>query len=256
MQKCVIRIAVCLFVLASARNAAAQLTTPWTDRGYFNFNGGFESVSGELNDTATGPVYGETASLAVSQAVDSGSFYDFSGGARIWRNFSVGIGFHEGGTHSEAAITGSIPHPLFFNQPRPLSATAADLSRSERAVHVQFGYMIPINDKLFVHAMLGPSFFKLRQDVVSGVTVTESGNFSTVTGNPVVTERQDTPTGFNIGADISYILYQKNSFKVGGGMFLRYAGASATIQMLDASSARLDSDVGGLQVGFGVRTRF
>jgi hypothetical protein len=256
MQNRVLQVAVCVFLLAGARDAAAQLSTPWTDRGYLNINGGFESVSGQLNDTATRSIYGETGNLSVSQAVDSGSFYDFSAGGRVWRNVSVGIGFHEGSTNSEAAVTGSIPHPLFFNQNRPLSSSSAELSRSERAVHLQFGYMMPINDKLFVHLFLGPSFFKVRQDVVGDVTFTESGDFRTVTGNAVVKEREDTPTGFNIGADVSYVLYTRNRFKLGGGMFVRYAGASATLQVFDASSARLDSDVGGLQVGFGFRTRF
>ena len=36
-------------------------------------------------------------------------------------------------------------------------------------------------------------------------------------------------------------------------MFVRYSGASADVLVLENT---VDSDVGGLQVGFGVRTRF
>jgi hypothetical protein len=248
---------VCL--LACARDASAQVGTAWTERGYFNFSIGFEAGSGELNDTATQIIYpgdDELASLSVSQAVDSGSFIDFSGGARVWQNVTAGLAFHQGSTHSESALTGSIPHPLFPNQYRPLAVNTADLDRMERAIHLQVGYMLPVNDQLFVHVTIGPSFFTLHQDVVSDVDITDSADFRTVTGTGVITQREDSPVGFNIGADVSYQLYQREQFKLGAGMFLRYAGASATVQVLDASNARLDSDVGGLQVGFGIRTRF
>jgi hypothetical protein len=66
-------------------------------------------------------------------------------------------------------------------------------------------------------------------------------------------EREDSPVGFNIGADVAYNLYTRDRIKVGAGLFLRYAGASADVVVLDDV---VDSDVGGLQVGFGVRTRF
>jgi hypothetical protein len=253
MQKSVLRAIVCLFVLASARDAAAQVGQAWTDRGYFNLNIGFESASGELNDATTETIYGEQGTLSVSQAVDSGSFFDFSVGARVWRNATVGIGYHSGGTHSESSVEGSIPHPLFFNRPRALTLTATDLDRTERAVHLQFGYMLPINDRISVHVTLGPSFFSLRQDVVADVTLVESGNFDTVTGTPDIVEREDSPVGFNIGADVAFNLYTRDRFKAGAGMFLRYAGASADVLVLDDV---VDSDVGGLQIGFGVRTRF
>jgi hypothetical protein len=257
MQKSVFRAVVCVCVLASAQVAAAQtwqFAEPWTDRGYVNINGGFESVSGQLNDATTRSIYGEEASLSVSQAIDSGSFFDFSVGARVWRNVSAGIAYHAGGTHSEASIEGSIPHPLFFNRLRGLALTATDLERSERAVHLQFGYMLPLTDRINVHVTLGPSFFTLRQDVVADVTLQETGgSFNTLNATPDIVEREDSPVGFNIGADVSFTAYTRDQLKLGAGMFVRYAGASADVELFDDV---VDSDVGGLQVGFGVRVRF
>jgi hypothetical protein len=254
MQKSVFTAVVCIALVAGARDAAAQIGEPWTDRGYFNLGGGFESVSGQLNDAGTRQIYGEQGNLSISQAVDSGSFFDFGAGARVWRNVSVGFAFHSGGTHSEASVSGSIPHPAFFNRPRALALSVPDLERNERAVHLQFGYMLPLTERISVHVSLGPSFFKLRQDVVGDVTLTENlSNLNVVNATPVIAEREDSPTGFNIGADVAFNAYTSGRFKVGGGMFVRYAGASANIQVLDNV---VDSDVGGLQVGFGVRTRF
>ena len=58
MPNRVIHLAVCVCLLACARDASAQIQmgTPWTEYGYFNFNIGFESGSGELNDAATVPI--------------------------------------------------------------------------------------------------------------------------------------------------------------------------------------------------------
>jgi hypothetical protein len=254
MQKSVFTTIVCVFLIVSAREASAQIGEPWTDRGYLNINGGFETTSGQLNDAGTRQIYGETGSLSISQATDSGALFDFSVGARVWRNASVGIGFHTGGTHSESSVQGSIPHPQFFNRHRPLALSVPDLDRTERAVHLQFGYMLPLTERINVHFTLGPSFFKVQQDVVGDIALAENpANFSAVSASGVVTEREDSSTGFNIGADVSYTAYTRDRLKVGAGMFLRYAGASANIQVLDNT---VDSDVGGLQVGFGIRTRF
>jgi opacity protein-like surface antigen len=252
-------------VLVVARGADAQTPTqppaqtptqppaPATQRMYFNLNGGFQSTSGELNDATTFRLYDENASLSVAQATDSGAFVDFSAGYRVWRNATVGIGFHQGGSQSNASVEGSIPHPVFFNQNRAASLAVTDLDRSERAVHLQFGYMVPLTDRITAHFMLGPSFFKVRQDVVSAITVNETGNLTSVNAEATRTERTDTPTGFNIGVDLGYQIREVNNVKIGAGMFIRYAGASADIQVL---SNTVSSDLGGLQVGLGARLRF
>jgi hypothetical protein len=245
--------AVCLFVALNARDAAAQTVREWTDRGYANVNIGFESGSGELNDAATFRLYDEDGSLSVAQAVDSGALFDFSVGARVWRNASVGIGFHTGTTHSEAAVQASVPDPLVFGRPRPVATSVGDLKRNERAFHLQFGYMLPLSDRISVHVMGGPSFFTLNQDVVEALDVSETGGFS---ATPVVARRSDSPVGGNIGADVAYQFYERNNVKVGGGMFLRWTGASAEIEVLRDTGHILDSDVGGLQIGFGGRVRF
>ena len=246
--------AVCLLVVFTARNAAAQIGQPWTDRGYFNLNGGFEPASGNLTDAITRRIYDEDGTFSVAQPVDSGGFFDFSAGGRLWRNVSVGIGFHQGSSRSDASVQGSIPHPLFFNQPRAFSTSVADLKRTERAVHVQFGYMLVLSDRVSAHLMLGPSFFKLRQNVVSDVSFSEvGGNFTSVNVTPVVTERVDTPTGFNVGVDLGFQLYETSGINLGAGLLIRYAAASADVPLLQN---RVDSDVGGVQVGIGARVRF
>jgi hypothetical protein len=253
----------------SARDAAAQAapaapagqpgtSMDWLDRGYFNFNVGFETSSGDLNDTLTFSLYGEPGTKTVTQDVDSGALIDFAVGARVWRNVSAGIGYHRESNSNDASATASVPNPVFFANNRAVAITADDLQRVEQAFHIQVGYLIPLSDVLSVHVMAGPSFFSLSQDVVSDMTFTEQAfPFTNVNASPVVTERTDSAVGINAGVDVTYQFYNTGDYKIGAGAFLRYAGASAKIPVLQRETqTELGSDVGGLQLGFGARIRF
>jgi hypothetical protein len=225
----------------------------WLERGYFNFNVGFETTSGTLTDSATFPLYGENGTKIVEQNVDSGAFWDFSIGSRVWRNVSAGVGYHRGGNTSEASAALSVPHPQRFNANRQATVAAGDLDRVEQAFHIQIGYMLPLSEQLSVHVTGGPSFFNLSQDVLTDATFTEAAPFNTVAASPVVSERTDSAVGVNVGVDVTYKLWESDAYKLGGGVFLRYAGASARITVIENE---VDSDVGGLQFGFGARVRF
>jgi hypothetical protein len=245
---------VALLLMASAAPAIAQpAPADWIDRGYFNFNVGFETTSGTLNDSSTFRLYDENGTKTVEQNVDSGSLIDFSVGGRVWRNVSVGIGYHRGANSSEAAGTASVPHPLVFGRNRTTSFAAGDLSRTEQAFHIQLGYMLPLSEELSVHLTFGPSFFRLKQDVLADATFNEAAPFNSVTANGVVAERTDSVTGLNAGVDVAYKLWESDAYKLGAGVFLRYAGASARIPVIENE---VDTDVGGLQFGFGLRVRF
>jgi hypothetical protein len=192
--------------------AAAQVGQPWTDRFYVNINAGFESTSGTMTDAVTirvNPSDIETGTLSVSQNVDSGSLIDISLGARVWRNASFGLGFHRGSTSGEGALQASIPNPFFFDRPRNVAMSVSGLDRTEHALHLQFGYMLPITERLDIHIMVGPSFFRVKQEVINGVTWTENAfPFATVNADALVAGRSENATGANIGADISYEFLQ------------------------------------------------
>jgi hypothetical protein len=264
-RKSVFFMAAAIAVLAG-RSASAQTVTasqggwsiqPWLDRGYFNFNVGFETTSGTLTDSMTFSLYEASGSKTVSQNVDSGSLIDFSVGSRVWRNVSVGFGYHRGANTSEASATASVPNPISFTDPnRPATAAVGDLQRVEQAFHLQVGYMLPLSDVMSVHVTIGPSFFRLKQDVLSDLTFTEVGPpYTSVNTSTTIAERSDSVTGLNVGVDVAYQFYDGGDYKIGGGVFLRYAGASARIQVLDNGN-EVDTDVGGLQIGFGARVRF
>ena len=226
-----------------------------SDRGYFNFNVGFESTSGTLNDAVTFRLYDEDGTKEVRSAIDSGAFIDFSIGGRVWRNVSAGIAYHREATTGQASATASVPHPIFFDRHRQVALTADDLKRTERAVHLQVGYMLVLNEQLSVHVFAGPSFFRLTQDVVGDLTFTEQPPaFTSVAAAASILERKKSSTGANIGADVSYMFLTEGDVKLGAGAFARYSGATAGVPVL--GDAEIESDLGGLQIGFGVRIRY
>ncbi len=246
-----------LFVLCGvcaglARDAQAQGGT-WADRGYANFSFGVESGTSALTETANLTIYEEAATVTSSTEWTSGSLIDFGFGVRVWRNFTVGVGYHQEDNDTDSQLTGSIPSPIFFNRPRQLDQDVV-LEREEQAVHLVFGWVVPINEKFDVLVFGGPSFFRLEQDVVTDVDIGEQGPpFTTVVAEPSVTTQKKSFTGYNVGVDATYVLWSNDDIRVGAGGFVRFTQASGDIDMISGPQS---TDVGGVQFGFGIRTRF
>jgi len=254
MRRLVLTLLVTGLIAGASRDAAAQ-TRAWDDRVYLNVGFGVESGTSALADTRTFLIYDETGTLASSADYTSGSLFDVGIGFRVWRNLSAGVSYHQEQNTADIKLTGSVPHPVFFNQPRSFSVIAGgEAFRKEKAVHVQLGWMLPIADKLDVLLFGGPSWFRLEQPTVDEVRIADqSSPFLQVTVNPTVVIRKKSPVGFNVGADAAYMLWQNDSVRVGAGVFFRYAVAKTSVLLL---STEQSTDVGGLQIGFGGRLRF
>ena len=251
-KSAVLLLIVCGVFAGTAGKASAQGAT-WADRGYVNLGWGVESGSSAITGTQTGSIYEETATITSSSEFSSGSFFDMGVGVRIWRNLTVGAGYHQEQNDTEAHLTGSIPSPIFFNRPRTLDQTEA-LERKEKAAHLTIGWVIPINEKLDVMAYGGPSFFRIEHDTLSRVVPVEnSTNFSTVAADVDKITQKKSATGFNVGVDATYIVWQNDSVRLGAGGFLRFTQADFNIDMLGTPQS---TTAGGMQFGFGGRLRF
>ena len=243
---------VCGVFGVTARQASAQ-SGVWADRGYINVGWGIESGSSSMSDTRTGTIYDESATITSSSTFSSGSLFDVGAGIRIIKNLTVGVGYHQEQNDTEGTVTGSIPSPVFFNRPRALTGSEP-LDRKEAATHINIGWVLPFSEKLDVMIYGGPSFFRLTQDVISDVKPNETGATSSTIGATISTaERKKSVTGFNVGADATYILWQNDSIRLGAGGFVRFTQASTDVEMMATSQP---TDVGGMQFGFGGRIRF
>lgn len=253
MNKSVVAVLIAFGVCAgTARDASAQ--TPWSDRGYINVGWGVESGSSAMTDTRTSTIYEESATITSSSTFTSGSLFDVGVGLRVWKNLTVGAGYHQEQNDTDGTLTGSIPSPVFFNRPRTLNANAPGLKRKEQATHMVIGWVMPFSSKFDLMLFGGPSFFRLNQEVVDGYALSEEGGaFTTVVAAPTRVTRSKSLTGYNVGADGTYIVWQNDSVRIGAGGFVRFTQASTDVQMLNTAQP---TDVGGVQFGFGGRLRF
>jgi len=249
MNKSVVTLLVVCGLLAGAGAVSAQTAT-WADRGYINVGWGVESGSSAMSDARTSTIYEETATVTSSSGFTSGSLFDVGAGLRIWKNLTVGAAYHQEQNDTEGTLTGSVPSPIFFNRPRTFTTTVPGLERKEKAVHAQLGWVFPIGDKFDAMIYGGPSFFRVEQTVVSDVTFTEGAS---VVATPTETVRKKSQTGYNVGTDITYIVWSNDNVRLGVGGFFRFATADVALQML---TSEVETKVGGAQFGFGARFRF
>ena len=117
-----------------------------------------------------------------------------------------------------------------------------------------FGWMFPLKEKLDVFVYGGPSFYHISQEVVADLAIAEEGPpYTTIVVQPTIEVRKKSTTGYNIGADATYIVYTTESLRLGVGGFMRFTGANAK---LDVNGTAIETDLGGFQIGIGARVRF
>ncbi len=241
--------AVGLLVLGMPAAAAAQVVD-WEDRAFININAGGQTQSRTIEAASVFPLYGEEASLQSSIESGKGMLFDISGGARVWGNLGFGVGFSRFSDTSSTTVRGSLPHPLFFNQHRQVTASVSGLEHTESAVHLFALWMLPLSEKIDVALFAGPSFFDVSQDLVAAaVPTSEVPPFAAPVISATKIGADETAVGANVGVDVSYMV----TSRVGAGLFLRYAQASVTFE---GGGQSANTDVGGFQVGAGLRVRF
>jgi hypothetical protein len=240
--------AMALATTVGAGMAEAQSDGP---RVLLSVNAGLQPGSEQLGDAGTFPLYDETGLLTVDGEASTGALFDFAAHIRVARRVTVGFGMQHGGSEHGWNVNGTAPSPVFFNQPRPFSTVAEGLKRSENAFHFSVGYLLPVNDRFDLLVYGGPTLFQLEQDVVSAVTVNETPSFGVT---PTVERREEDSWGAHLGFDATYALMQNSGgSSFGLGAFVRWAGGSTDLPII---SNTVETDLGGFQIGAGVRFRF
>jgi hypothetical protein len=234
-------VATCVFVGIAGR-AHAQ-TPPPTKNAFLDVNFGFQVNSQTITISSTPTIYGEIAFIDSSQKISGSPFIDVSGGYRVWKDFSIGLGvvttFNKS---SDSTVSASIPSPIFFDRRIVTTSTVSNLEHKERSAALLFGWTTPISDKLDATVTAGPAYIKVFQGLVANVDVV--ANSQTSTPRPEV--QTATKIGFSIGGDITYLVTPR----VGVGGVARYLAAKADLASVS------DLKVGGFQVGGGLRVRF
>lgn len=227
---------------AVASAAQAQISPAPASAGFVNINVGAQPQKRTIGKSDTFTLFDEKATLTTSQRIGNGAIFDISGGYRVWRGLAIGVGFSRFSRTGAASVVAMIPNPLFFDRLKTVDASARDLDHTERAIHVQGVWFVPITEKIDIALSVGPSFIHVTQQLVSSVTVPAG----TQNVNVVVGSEEGTAKGANVGFDGSYLFTRI----FGAGLFIRYAGGSIDLPGAPSLS------VGGFQAGLGARLRF
>jgi len=193
---------------------------------------------------------GETETITVDHDVTTALGFNVGAAVRIVEQLWVGVQYATAQMGPSASITAVIPHPLLFNAPRTVQGSINDVAHNEQNVHVDLMYAFPAR-AVDVKVMGGPTFFNLKQDFVSDVTVTETYPFDTASFASATTKQlSNTAVGFNVGVDISRLL----TSQVGVGALIRYSRGD--VKFDDPDIGQQTVKAGGVEVAGGIRVRF
>lgn len=237
-------------VMEGSAQAQAPKPSSWQPRIHVSVNGGYQATSNDFRQNTTFTEHLEQGSFDTAYPVKSGPQFDVGGGVRVWRNLAVGATVSRYSKDGTADVTAQIPHPFFFGRNRSIQG-AAGAAREELAAHVQAAWLVPVTNRVDIALMGGPSWFNVKQGIVSGVDYRDSYPFDSATFAAASVERQSkSALGFNAGVDLAV----RFSRYVGVGGFVRFSRASVEFPAPDG--AGVEAVAGGAQTGAGLRLRF
>jgi hypothetical protein len=235
--------------LASAPPAFAQPKT-FQGRGFIVVNGGYQITRNNFEKASTFNANAEDGSFTTDYEVKGGPTFDVAGGATLWRRLAVGVGVTRFSRSTPSTLNGSVPHPFSFDRLRSVTGDVGGLKREELIVHVQARATAPIGSRLQVVAFGGPSFFQVKQGMVSAFTWAESYPFDEASfGSATTVRAKGSKLGFNAGVDVAFFF----SRQLGVGSTIQFSGTTVEIQ---SPGGVQEVKAGGARAGGGLRLRF
>ena len=117
MHKTTRIVAWCAALLFAGTSVAQAQMLPMGGQGIRHLQLGLQAGSQDFDETATPVIYGENALITVPHSVDGGVLIDFSGGARVWRNLGIGLGYSRTSSTRGADARRPDSEPRHLQQP-------------------------------------------------------------------------------------------------------------------------------------------
>jgi len=233
-------------LLALSAGPAAAQSTAWGRNGYVSFNALVDVDSASYDTVTNLEINGETTQVTATHDLGLQPVFDVSAGGRIKGNLGLGFAFSYAKRSEDAKVTGEIPHPFYFGQPRTLEGTTP-LDREDIAVHIQGMYLLQVSRPFQISVFGGGTWFRVNQETTKTITFKEGYPYDSVTIDNVTREKLEASRwGYNVGLDASYFF----SRQIGVQGIARYSVATITL------GSAPPQDIGGLQVGAGLRIRY
>jgi hypothetical protein len=245
-----------LFMLALAIGASAsgqETTAPGEKRERrirVLVNGLYNPTDIGFSDTSTFPSFLEEGRS--TRSYDGGKGVVFEVGAIVGIRKGLGamgsIELYQ--SDFDGVFEESLPHPLYFEQPRTVAGDVASLEYSEQAVHLDAVYTREF-PKFTVDVFGGPSFFFTNTEILDTVTTASEYPFDEATVRSTTSRKlDDNPIGFNAGGALAWRLTEV----IGVAFQARYS--KATIGIAREGGNEIELDAGGFRVGGGIRLSF
>lgn len=223
----------------------------FVEHGFVSVNVGGLFSPDELSDRVVFEANAETGTLEADYSGRSSGGVDGGFGVLVHRQIGVGVGMSHASRSGSALVRAQVPHPFFDDRHRPVEGDEPGLSRRETAAHAQVYYELKPRGPWRVRLFAGPSYFRVEQELVTGVETMETFPFDTAEFNRATTERvEGSGIGVNAGLDVSRML----SRRAGVGAIVRYTGAS--IELNAPGGRNVSTNAGGLTAGLGLRVAF
>jgi len=208
-----------------------------------------QGISGSMPVAFT--QYHEAASVSEGYDFDSGFGFEVGAAARLIGPLGLHVAYAAAAARGgAAAVSAQIPHPFYYRQPRSLSTSIAGLDQTESAIHVDLAVLPGKTGRLRFVAFAGVSLFSAKLDLLQLPELSETYPYDQVVASFPTETLEDGPLGFNAGASIDFYF----SRNLGFGAQVRYSQGKARFDQ--GEKGALDVDLGGAQVGFGLRAAF
>lgn len=219
--------------------------------GYIDLNGGIRATNTRFTDRVQFTEFREDAEFSAAYDVGDDTMFDAGGGVRLAGGLGFGVAASRFETRAPVSVDARIPHPFHFGRHRSLTGTEPGQTRRETAVHVEVRWFIPTGDRVALAVGGGPTFFSVRQDLVTGISYDHAYPYNEATYTGVsATAAAASAVGFHAGADVGFFF----SDQIGVGALVRYSKGS--VDLPREGGGMVPADAGGLHVGGGLRLRF
>lgn len=225
---------------AFAQTAAAAAPA---EKFFLNVSAGGQLTTVEVKGTASATVYNQTALANTSREVSGGPLFDLTLGVPVHGKLALAGTVSLRKATSDAALSASVPHPLFSDAPRSVSTTVAGMTHQETWFGALAAYTLSSTGRRSITIMAGPMVVAVKHDSVTGIAVTEGSSATSPTVTATVGGINKTFWGYTIGTDVRVMLTKT----VGVGGFIRYTAAPGNITGVESVT------LGGLQAGAGIR---
>jgi hypothetical protein len=245
-----VRRAAALVLAATLLPSLTHSATAQERRFWIGIGGGAVLDTLSWPGTATWEVHREDARLEAAYAAGTGPALEVLLGYRVSRRFGLRAAFGWSKRDTRAGVSVLVPHPFFFDEPRPLEADVTDLEYRERAAYVDLQWL-PLVGHFELAVFAGVSLTRVEADLGERVEFDEQFPFDDVSYRSAVTGRgtSNGTVGWSGGAALLYTF----GGRWGLGLQARYTRAEVELSSPDAATT---IDAGGLRTVVFLRVGF